>query len=37
MFNPVNVPVTTEMQTEAVAFALSSGTQLPVANAAVVQ
>ena len=37
MFNPVNLPVTTEMQTEAVAFALTGGTQLPVANAAVVQ
>lgn len=37
MFNPVNLAVTTEMQTEAVAFALTSGTQLPVANAAVVQ
>jgi hypothetical protein len=38
MFNPgPNLAVTTEMQTEAVAFALSNGTQLPVANAAVVQ
>jgi hypothetical protein len=34
---PNPIAVTTEMQTEAVAFALSSGTQLPVANAAVVQ
>jgi pimeloyl-ACP methyl ester carboxylesterase len=38
MFSPVpSLAVTTEMQTEAVAFALSAGTQLPVANAAVVQ
>jgi hypothetical protein len=37
MFNPVDLSVTTEMQTEAVVFALSGGTQLPVTNAAVVQ
>jgi hypothetical protein len=38
MFNPVpNLAVTTEMQMEAVAFALTAGTQLPVANAAVVE
>jgi hypothetical protein len=37
MFNPVNLPVTTEMQTEAVAFAVTSGMSLPVADPAVVQ
>jgi hypothetical protein len=37
MFNPVNRVVTTEMQTEAVVFALTGGTQLPVTEAAVVQ
>jgi hypothetical protein len=38
MFNPgPNLPVTQEMQSEAVAFAVTSGTSLPVANAAVVQ
>jgi hypothetical protein len=38
MFNPVpNIAVTQEMQTEAVVFALSGGTQLPINNAAVVQ
>jgi hypothetical protein len=37
IFNPVNLAVTQEMQSEAVAFAVTSGTQLPVTNPAVVQ